>query len=211
MNQGYSRKIRFVQSHFKDKNPFLLQEVLIPPPEAARIPSTELEILQQAAQNPDSISSSHIQHISDFQFDRVTAFPKPYETSFCYGWDWMNLNHPVTRGLVRLAAITALVKRTKKLSPNEFGSLNDAWSEFPRLESGILATNFKIETAAKTIRKIEVILSKFGEISGKNSEFQTPSIKDVVLGTTSSKLKSKKDWIFVFRNPRKKFGMPATH
>lgn len=122
---------RFLHSPWGGDPP-LLQKIMLPIEIPEELPDVE-DILKKAVENPTQLSpferrllySERLWYEHEFQFPEATEFLKPFEQSFAYGWELMNLNHPVAQALLRFIATIELAKRRNSLPEDQFGKLMD--------------------------------------------------------------------------------------
>jgi len=112
----------------QEEGPPLLQSIWRPKEIPEEVPDIE-ELLEKAVENPKLLNAVEWTLISEDQvlrFSRVVEFPPPFDQCFAYGFEAMNLRHPVVQAMLQYQAGLELAKRRKAFPENQLGRLKDA-------------------------------------------------------------------------------------
>lgn len=176
-------------------------------------------VLEKAVRDPTLLNSVErallYRTLSDpsYRLPEAIEFTQPFEQSFAYGGELLNLKHPVTQALLRFVAAFELSKRCRTLPKDRLGHLEDALAFVSRVFSLSLRYGDAGETLWEqlpdTLRRLwslarEVQLFEVGEI-----EDLVPTPEEFVPGTVgkeASKLERKLAKLESIRP----FGQPLT-
>lgn len=214
--------IRFLHPPWESEPP-LLQRIWLPmeiPEELSDIES----VLGKKAEDPTLLNSVERILLYDYYEKRslwqilfglrhqpfeAIEFPKPFEQSFAYGWELLNLEHPVAQALLRFEAALELSKMRKILPEDQLGHLQDALN---LVQHGRLFWNW--EEWSNALRRLwslarEVQLFDISEI-----EELVPAPEEFVPGTIifnqdSHRLEDLREKLMELVNVRP-FGRPLT-
>jgi hypothetical protein len=124
--------IRFVTAPWGG-NPPLLEMIQVPVRVSVDTVLTD-RVLEQAVADPTSLSREQWALLPGQlfrgarlgQMPDAIDFPPPFEESFAYGGEMLNLRHPAAQSLVRFAAALELAERRRALPKDLLGRLDDA-------------------------------------------------------------------------------------
>ncbi len=154
-----SAGIRFLTPPWEGEPP-LLQAVLGPKHEIW-YPNPQ-DVLEKAAGDPTTLDPSEwaaLERSTDeggFRIPWVARFPEPFEESFAYGNEVLNLNHHVVQEIIRLVAAARLSMINRSLPEARIGRLQDAFAEAVRALPGRFPRFHREQFSASLLKLWEV-------------------------------------------------------
>lgn len=124
--------IRFLTPPWEGHPP-MLQRVLRP---RVDLPASDpADVLERALTDPASLDDSEVDELwlqldeGGLRIPPVVRFPAPFESSFGYGNEVINLRHPVVADILRIGAAARLSMMKASLSAAEIGRLREAFED----------------------------------------------------------------------------------
>jgi hypothetical protein len=126
--------IRFLRPPWEGDPP-LLQRVWLPMEIPEELPIET--ILEKATEDPTLLNPVeralfYVAFRNLAPAAEAIEFPQPFEQSFAYGSELLNLKHPVTQALLRFKAALELSRRRRTLPEDRLGHLDDALASATR-------------------------------------------------------------------------------
>lgn len=172
-------------------SPPLLQEIWVPQKDSDRLPSklaeSKLAILSRDPSNVFELEQACMQEsffeaIGIRQFHmRLARFPKPFENSFAYGNNAMNLNHPISQALLHLMSVAFAKEDLWKIPLSELKAMRLILGRVISLPGAILS---EYSSWADSTNDLWKIVNKVGLASHLGVTTLTPTIDQFVPGST---------------------------
>lgn len=138
-------KICFLEPPWEG-NPPLLQKILFPIGNTNDSKSIE-DILEIASKEPIKLTAYEVHRLNcyfqrgglfnELLLSEAIEFPHPFDKSFAFGSDIINIKHPGGESLFRFRAALELAKIRKNLPAEQLGKLIDSLSNFDRRKKAI--------------------------------------------------------------------------
>lgn len=192
----YFDGIRFLESPRGDDAP-IYQKVFIKRKGRAKLPD-DGKILLKASKDPLKLNSAersvlyekYFSYKFGFSFPEFVNFPEPFDKVFGYGLDILNFSHLSVQLLVKCIAVLELNKRSKSLSGEWIGKLEDSLNALFRSEYG----RKSFERFARDYEAFWALVNESKLIEIKDIKKLIPSHNEFVEGTVF--LNGDKQWIF---------------
>ena len=162
-------------------NPPLFQ-VGLSPNEKLEENIEKLQLFEKAIQNPRSFNAFELNQLSKMTYTRVANFSKPFDNLFGYGWELMNINHPVVQELIRIICSIDINESLPEIKRGEF---NDLRFNLFRFRSASGSENLK--HINKNLNKIFLFCKKNKIMDYFTIDIPKLKYKDFIPGTLNER------------------------
>jgi hypothetical protein len=174
-----------------NSSPPLLQEIWVPKKDSDHLSSdvveSKLALLSKDPSNAFALEQPCVQE-SFFEaigarqsHMRLTRFPKPFDKSFAYGNNAMNLSHPIAQALLHLLSIAFAKEDRWKIPPRELKAMRLILRRVITLPGAILS---EYSSWADSTDDLWKIVNKIDSGSHLGISTLTPTIDQFVPGST---------------------------
>ncbi|MCJ7791913.1 MAG: ATP-binding protein [Dehalococcoidia bacterium] len=174
-----------------DSSTPLLQEIWVPKKDSDHLPSgiveSKLALLSKNPSNAFVLEEPYVQErffeaIGASRFHmRLTRFPKPFEKSFAYGNNAMNLGHPIARALLYLLSVAFAHEDMCEIPSPELQAMRLILRTVITLPGAILS---EYDSWANSTDDLWTIVNKVNLGSHLGVSTLTPAIDEFVSGST---------------------------
>jgi len=197
----YVGGVRFLSPPWEG-NPPLSQNILLPMKPLETTADILEGLMERALEDPLSLSSVERELLRRGQKNRygsyktlpiAVRFEPIFGECFAYGWHVLNLNHPVTQGLLRIEAMVGLARSRKTLSNECLGHLNDALRTLPTDEYFFrYGDTLDYEDVCQKLRRLYELCAEIKLFDVRKIEYVIPSPDEFIPGTVVIDENSKK-------------------
>lgn len=191
-------EMQFVRRHINSSNTLDDEQVLkIAADDPRKIPADSIERMLLLASPDRSLFSN-----------RCLEFPAPYSEAFAYGWERLNLRHPIAVELVRLGALTRIARKTNTADSAILKKLEDLWNDFPYFSDLEKGSPTLLIDAQEVIDEVQALLKDTKLLDLHAPTISLPGENEFVPGTFDSR-PNKPGWVWVIGlRASLKFGQP---